>query len=229
MGLLVIPGAAVALSLGSEDATETTTSTSTPTTSTTLWVVEVDVPEYDYQADLAEACGTAGLALVDKEIAGAINPVEQAALDALRPICDSAAMALPPGPEPEQQVVYIEKVVQIPVVQEVVPVPAPAPTDTTPQASPLPTATAGPDVQPSIGTYTVLGGSADIAFYPDRVEVLSTSANPGYEWEIKYEDDGRVEVRFRSETNDSKIKIQRENGEWTVTTEEHPKGEEGEP
>lgn len=51
--------------------------------------------------DLEVACGEAGLVLVDAESTGTITIVQQAALDALRPICDAEGMPLPPGPEPE--------------------------------------------------------------------------------------------------------------------------------
>jgi hypothetical protein len=52
--------------------------------------------------DLRRACGTDGQALVDAEAAGTIGAVEQAALDALRPICDAEGRPLagPPSPEP---------------------------------------------------------------------------------------------------------------------------------
>jgi hypothetical protein len=52
--------------------------------------------------DLRRACGSDGQALVDAEAAGTIGAVEQAALDALRPICDAEGRPLagPPSPEP---------------------------------------------------------------------------------------------------------------------------------
>ena len=45
-------------------------------------------------ADLTRACGPAGEQLVAKEAAGTISPVQQAALDALRPICEAQGMPL---------------------------------------------------------------------------------------------------------------------------------------
>jgi hypothetical protein len=51
-------------------------------------------------ADVALACGSEGLALVDKESAGTISELEKAALDALRDVCDRAGMALPAAAAP---------------------------------------------------------------------------------------------------------------------------------
>ena len=52
--------------------------------------------------DVRRACGRDGQALVDAEAAGTIGAVEQAALDALRPICaaEGRPLAEPPAPEP---------------------------------------------------------------------------------------------------------------------------------
>jgi hypothetical protein len=52
--------------------------------------------------DLRRACGRDGRALVEAEAAGTIDAVEQAALDALRPICadEGTPLAEPPAPEP---------------------------------------------------------------------------------------------------------------------------------
>jgi len=75
---------------------------------------QVEEPTEDY---LAAACGSDGLALVDKETDGSIDAIEQAALDALRPICDEAGLALPAAPE-------VAPVVQRVVVVEQVPAPA---------------------------------------------------------------------------------------------------------
>ena len=45
--------------------------------------------------DLIEACGPAGVELVDAEAAASATPLQRAALDALRPICDTVGMPLP--------------------------------------------------------------------------------------------------------------------------------------
>ena len=61
---------------------------------------------------LIVACGPDGQALVDKELDETIDPIEQAALDALRPICDEAGLALPEAPVAApvvQQVVVVEQ------------------------------------------------------------------------------------------------------------------------
>ena len=52
--------------------------------------------------DLRRACGRDGQDLVDAEADGTIGDVEQAALDALRPICiaEGRPLAEPPAPEP---------------------------------------------------------------------------------------------------------------------------------
>jgi len=46
-------------------------------------------------ADLQRACGEDGPTLAGKETAGTITPLEQAALDALRPICANSENPLP--------------------------------------------------------------------------------------------------------------------------------------
>jgi hypothetical protein len=53
-----------------------------------------------HESDLRAACGVDGMALVDLETSGGASDVQQAALDALRPICGSAGMPLPEGPVP---------------------------------------------------------------------------------------------------------------------------------
>lgn len=62
---------------------------------------------------LTAACGPDGHALIEKELDGSIEPIEQAALDALRPICDEAGMPLAEAPTPApvvQQVVVVEQI-----------------------------------------------------------------------------------------------------------------------
>ncbi len=66
-------------------------------------------PEALAEADLAQACGDDGLALVALEADGTITALEQAALDALRPICADAGMPLPEAAPPEP-VVIVETV-----------------------------------------------------------------------------------------------------------------------
>ena len=66
---------------------------------------------------LAAACGEDGQALVAEELDGSIDPIEQAALDALRPICDEAGMPLAEAPPVVRQVVVVEQTVA-PAVSE---------------------------------------------------------------------------------------------------------------
>lgn len=54
------------------------------------------------ETDLTSACGPDGLQLVELERSGQISLVQQAALDALRPICDSNGMALPAPAAPDR-------------------------------------------------------------------------------------------------------------------------------
>jgi hypothetical protein len=51
-------------------------------------------------ADIEQACGPAGIALVDAETNGTITEIQQAALTALRDICDSQGLPLPPTVAP---------------------------------------------------------------------------------------------------------------------------------
>ncbi len=51
-------------------------------------------------SDIAEACGPAGIALVEAEANGTITDVQQAALTALRDICDAQGLPLPSAVEP---------------------------------------------------------------------------------------------------------------------------------
>ncbi len=89
---------------GVAEATTTTTSTtvatveSTPTTSSTTTTIDSD-------AALSEACGEDGLDLVAAETDGSITELEQAALDALRPLCDEAGLSLPAPAAPESVVI----------------------------------------------------------------------------------------------------------------------------
>ncbi len=64
-------------------------------------------------ADLQRACAQDGPELAAKEAAGTITPLEQAALDALRPICadtDSPLPAAPSTDQPAEVVTIIETV-----------------------------------------------------------------------------------------------------------------------
>ena len=107
MGLLLVPISAVAaFALVAGETTEPAPEVAAveSTTTTEAEVVEtVAVPTtIDPAADLAAACGDDGWTLVAAEADGTITELEQAALDALRPICAEAGMELagPPAPPP---------------------------------------------------------------------------------------------------------------------------------
>ncbi len=65
-------------------------------------------------ADLQLACGAEGASLVARETSGDISPLEQAALDALRPICRKAGLPLAAAARPDP-VVIVETVMTLPV------------------------------------------------------------------------------------------------------------------
>ncbi len=117
-GVLLVPVsalAAVALAGGTDTPAEDTTTTtvvaavSTTVAETTTTTTTVAIPALSTADDLAAACGPEGLQLVDKEAAEAITPLEQAALDALRAICDSEGMPLPGPPAPPPVVKTVTK------------------------------------------------------------------------------------------------------------------------
>lgn len=106
LGLLLIPVSAVA-ALALVDRTVTddeamAAASAEPLSAVTTVVAADAAAEPTTEADLAVACGDEGWALVQKEIDGSINGLEQAALDALRGICENAGMPLagPPAPAP---------------------------------------------------------------------------------------------------------------------------------
>jgi len=98
IGTLLVPLSALAAvvlidAAPSEAVTETTVGT-------TLAAQTASVAPPSHESDLQAACGEDGMKLVDLETAGAASDVQQAALDALRPICGEAGMPLPEGPAP---------------------------------------------------------------------------------------------------------------------------------
>lgn len=103
LGTLLVPLSAVAALVLTDTAdtvgesgSETTTSISVPTTQPRAAVETNSLDD-----DLAEACGPAGMELVNLEKQGSLTDIQQAALDALREVCDQEAMPLPAGPTPE--------------------------------------------------------------------------------------------------------------------------------
>jgi len=113
LGLLLIPLSAVAAAaLISSDAApesasveavvvdtvpETTVTTTKPEVVETVFVTEAPTAT---AADLETACGSDGIDLVEREAAGTITALEQAALDALRQICADEGLELPGPPAP---------------------------------------------------------------------------------------------------------------------------------
>jgi hypothetical protein len=103
LGTLLVPLSAVAALVltdtaepSGEAAASTTTSITVPTTQT-----QTSVAANGLDDDLAEACGPAGMELVGLEMEGSLTDIQQAALDALREVCEQEAMPLPAGPTPE--------------------------------------------------------------------------------------------------------------------------------
>lgn len=87
-GVLAIPGLALASNAALSSAPDDTTTTTT---------IGVDQAALEAQ-DLLRACGAEGRYLVDLEATGMIDAVQQAALDALRPICEEVSLPLPVSP-----------------------------------------------------------------------------------------------------------------------------------
>lgn len=90
-GLLLVPAAAVA-------SARMLTEPEEPATVEVASAAPRVAPDGTTVADpLATACGAEAQQLLADERDGALDPVAQAALDALRPICDQAGLPLPPA------------------------------------------------------------------------------------------------------------------------------------
>lgn len=106
LGLLLIPLSAVAamalVDRGTPEVDESAPASADQVSAATTPVAATTGAESYTDADLAAACGADGWALVEKESGGMITGLEQAALDALRAICENAGMPLagPPAPAP---------------------------------------------------------------------------------------------------------------------------------
>lgn len=122
VGLLAIPGLALATNsaLSSDEPQDSAEVLGIAATSTTAISAE----------DLVRACGVEGRYLVDLEGAAAIDDIQQAALNALRPICDDAGLPLPAAP-----IVEGETIVETVTVVRAVPGSAPTPSTTSPTTS----------------------------------------------------------------------------------------------
>lgn len=117
-GLLAIPVLALAANGAlsgdepGEEYAEEIAPVATETTVTTAMSAE----------DLVRACGVEGHYLVELEAVTAIDQIQQAALNALRPICQEAGLPLPAGP-----VIEGETIVETVTVVRTIPGPAAAP------------------------------------------------------------------------------------------------------
>ncbi len=135
MGTLLVPLSAVAaiwLTGPGEPADAATPTTTTAPVATSASSVDTSAQ------DLAAACGQDGMQLVSLEAAGKITDVQQAALDALRDICDQQGTPLPPAPETSQ---VVERV----VVQGRAPTTPATPPASTTTTSTTPSSSVGED------------------------------------------------------------------------------------
>lgn len=165
-GMLTIPGLAFATNgaLSNSDPDETTE---------VLGTLVTDAGENDLAAisaeDLVRACGVEGHYLVDLEAAGAIDDIQQAALNALRPICEEAGLPLPAAPIVEGETV-VETVTVI-------------------GTAPGPVAGASSSTTSSSTSTTVLGTYED----DDAAEALEARAKAVTAIETAIEANGRAE------------------------------------
>jgi hypothetical protein len=101
---------------------------STPTTNaipaTIVTTQSSSAATIDITADLQAACGPEGMQLVSLEESLAITDVQQAALDALRGVCEQQGIPLPSKPAPEP----IVQTVVMPSSATAGPIPSSAPT-----------------------------------------------------------------------------------------------------
>lgn len=98
-----------------------TTNAIPATTATTQSTSDATI---DITADLQAACGPEGMQLVSLEESQAITDVQQAALDALRGVCEQQGIPLPSKPAPEP----IVQTVVLPATATAGPVPNSTPT-----------------------------------------------------------------------------------------------------
>ena len=211
LGIIALPGAAIALSGSSDDSSTSSEVTITAPTA------QVALPETTTTtADIDSACGPAAKQLTDAEADGSITPLQQAALDALRPICDAEGrpVAEPPVVVAADGTVQAGSSSTQPASTQ--------PTDTQPT-----TATTKPDTQWALGTYPVTGGSADIEFSADAARVASVSEAAGFTASVSQPDAQTIHIIFTSQDHVSTIRVEFLSGEWNVTTLEEPKGTSG--
>jgi len=209
VGLLALPAAAVALSLG-RNPVEAADEAATPSSATSTAVVTSLVAD---GRGLEVACGRDGLRLFAAEADGSITALQQAALDALRPICAEEGTALPgasAGPA-----------TTLGGTQAAAPVSgagAQIRHDTAAQES-----TTTSTVQESaLGAYTVTGGSADIEFSRDAARVVSVHEAAGFTAVVNQSGPDAIDITFAAPAHVSTITVTRPAGEWAVGTAETP-------
>ncbi|MBK5267695.1 MAG: hypothetical protein JJE47_09705 [Acidimicrobiia bacterium] len=137
-GVVLIPAAAIAsvFLIGNAPPEEPIAAVVDSTLPAVVAQAEV-VPPQPFLSDLDiwTACVPDAAALIEKETAGTITPVEDAALDALREICAQEGMPLdgPPAPPPISRTVYVNGPAPVTSAAPVVAVAATdePPTDTT--------------------------------------------------------------------------------------------------
>ncbi len=77
-----------------------------------------------------------------------------------------------------------------------------------------------PVASPGEQTFDSVGGSARIKFQDGQLSVVSTSPNSGYVVEIEAGGPTEIEIRFESDSHESRIKVQVEDGQMRVRVEE---------
>jgi hypothetical protein len=116
LGMALVPMSAVGAVLVTQHSPEIQSETETPVAAATVTPPTIAQIVYsDVEAtsdDLAYACGEGGQRLITAESEGTISELEQAALDALREICESQGTPLPgkeaPPPIVETRTVVVE-------------------------------------------------------------------------------------------------------------------------
>jgi len=116
LGMALVPMSAVGAVLVTQHSPEIQSETETPVAAATVTpptIAQIVYSEVEANSDdLAYACGEGGQQLVTAESEGTITELEQAALDALREICESQGTPLPgkeaPPPIVETRTVVVE-------------------------------------------------------------------------------------------------------------------------
>lgn len=110
IGLVLLPVSAIAaVAMSGPSAAEPTTTIAVATTRPAETTATAAVAEGLTDTDIWQACVPDAASLLEKEVAGTITPIEDAALDALRAICEAEGMPLdgPPAPPPITQTVVV--------------------------------------------------------------------------------------------------------------------------